>query len=256
MPNGIEGADPRQPLFIEGTSGTAVLMIHGFTSTPGSMFAWAAPLAAAGHTVSVPLLEGHAGQWQDLIGVPYTSWTRTVEAEFDRLASTHKRVVVAGLSMGGALSLHVAAVRRPAAVLLVNPAVAGVPPVAHLARFLAPFLPSTPAIADDIKKDGVREGAYERTPTAAVAQLVRLQKQVRSELPGITAPITLFRSPEDHVVPAAAVRALLNGLTPATRAKLRRVDLHESYHVATLDNDLPLIVQVSLEAINEAGDGA
>ena len=255
MPSPLTTADPRRAYASATRSEVAVLLIHGFTSIPGALFEWAAGLESAGYDVSVPLLEGHGTRWEDLAATRHPAWLRQVEKEYDRLRSTHRQVVVAGMSMGGALALHVAAVRHPAAVLLVNPAVHGLPPLARFARVLAPIMPTTAPVADDIARSGVSEGAYELTPTAGVASLRALQRHVRQELSGVIAPVTLFRSDVDHVVPAASVRALLAGLTPDARLRLRRVALHRSFHVATLDHDAPLILEASLRAIEEATDG-
>ncbi len=252
MSKDISTADTFAAYVHEGRSPVAVLVIHGFTSTPGSVFLWAGAFEAAGYDVSVPLLEGHSSRWEDMIGVPYTAWTGALEREYDRLARSHDHVVVAGISMGGALALHLGAVRRPDAVLLVNPAVDGLPWFAFLSGALAPFLKSTPAIGEDIARPGRRENSYDVTPTAAATELRRLQRAVRRQLPGVVAPITLFHSVQDHVVPPASLRSLLAGLTPAARTRLRRVELHESYHVATLDWDAELINEASVAAVAEA----
>lgn len=252
MPQGVHGANPRQPYFSQGNTGVAVIVQHGFTSVPGSVFPWVDAFERAGHTVSAPLLAGHGTVWQDMIPVDYRQWTTALELEFDRLAATHAHVVVAGISMGGALALHVGAVRRPAAVLVVNPALYPHPLAIRLAGPLKRLIPSTPAVGDDISKVGVTEGAYDRTPTAAAHQLARLETLVRRELPGIEAPVTLFRSDVDHVVSDASVRTLLHGLNADARARVRRVALHRSFHVATVDHDAELIGQVSLERVAEA----
>ncbi|RKW70988.1 alpha/beta hydrolase [Galactobacter caseinivorans] len=252
MPQGIHHADPRQPYFAQGSTGVAVIVQHGFTSVPGSVFPWVQAFEQAGHTVSAPMLAGHGTAWRDMIPVTYPEWTLALEAEFDRLAATHRHVVVAGISMGGALALHLAAVRRPAAVLTVNPALYPHPLALRLAGPLKRWVPSTAAVGDDISKPGVTEGAYERTPTAAAHQLARLEALVRRELPGIEAPLTLFRSDTDHVVSDASVRTLLHGLNPDARARVRRVALHRSFHVATVDHDAELIGRISVERVAEA----
>lgn len=244
------------PLFLQGSTGTAVLVIHGFTSRPSSVAAWGEAIHADAHSVSVPLLPGHGTRWEDMDAVTAEDWVAAVETAYDALAADHERVVVAGLSMGGALALHLGAARTPALILVANPALTFGRRLAHAAPALRRVVRSTPSIGDDIAKGGVTENAYERTPTAAVAQLGRLMRRVRRELPGIQAPIVLFRSDEDHVVPDSSVRALLAGLNPAARARLRRVALHDSLHVATLDNDAGLIEQVSREEIAGLAPGA
>ena len=64
---------------------------------------------------------------------------------------------------------------------------------------------------------------------------------MRRDLGRITCPVLVYRSAEDHVVEPVSGRALLEGCVHAEE----RV-LHESYHVATLDNDAPAIFDGSL----------
>lgn len=243
---------PRRPSTRRPPTKAGVVVLHGFTSVPGSVAPWAEALEAAGHPVSVPLLPGHGTHWRDMHAVPYTAWTSAVEDAYDDLAARTGAVAVAGLSMGGALALHLAAVRRPVAALVVNPGLAPFPWYMRLSPLLRRVVTSTAGIADDIAKPGMSEGAYERTPTAAVAQLLRLEASVRRELRGVVAPVTLFRSATDHVVSEGSVRALRRGLSPAARSLLEVVTLPRSHHVATLDWDADLIAERSLAALDAA----
>jgi carboxylesterase len=224
--------------------GTAALVIHGFTSTPGSIMPWADAFREVGYTVSTPTLPGHGTRWEDLIGVSAQAWMRAAEDAYDALAATHERIVVCGLSMGGALALHLGAVRRPVAVYVVNPALAPYPALTRLTPVLKRVRASVAGIGGDIAKPGSVEPTYERVPLAAVQELVRLEATVRRELRGIAAPVTLFRSDVDHVVSDASVVALRRGLNPAVQ--LREIALHKSLHVATLDHDADLIARHSL----------
>jgi carboxylesterase len=236
------------PFSLRGTGPDAVLLIHGFTSGPRSMRPWADALAAAGLTVSLPLLPGHGTSWHDLAGTPHTAWSRAVLAEFDALQRGHRHVFVAGLSMGGALALQLAARRDVAGVVVVNPGLTFADPAAHLAGVLRHVVASVPAIANDIALPDQDEGAYERTPVAAVHQLAGLFRDTRRALPRITAPVLVYRSRTDHVVPESSVRALRAGFSrrPAGLPPLTVVTLEASYHVATLDHDARRIFDGSI----------
>jgi pimeloyl-ACP methyl ester carboxylesterase len=153
--------------------------------------------------------------------------------------------------MSGTLVLRLAE-QRPAEVaglVLVNPSLGterkdlkyGLP-VLHR------FVPSTPAIGDDIRKPGVTEGAYPRTPLKAAYSLSRLWPLVAADLGRITAPILTYRSRVDHVVEPLSGRLLREG---ARSTEVTEVILEESYHVATLDNDAPAIFAGSLEWVRQ-----
>lgn len=225
-----------------------VAISHGFTGSPQGLRAWASSLAEAGYAVRMPLLPGHGTSWQDLGQCKWTQWHDAFEAAYLELETECDRVFTAGLSMGGALALRVAATRPVAGAILVNPGLVIDDPRAPLAGILKLVLKSTPAIANDILKTGMDEGAYPRTPVAAAYEVNKMFKDTRRLLPQITAPVRVFRSNQDHVASDSSVVALLRGLTHAT-LHLSRLD--NSYHVATLDNDAPGIFRDSAEFIRD-----
>ncbi|WP_372699366.1 alpha/beta hydrolase [Arthrobacter sp. JSM 101049] len=241
---------------VRGRNGAAVLLIHGFTSGPRSMRPWADALLAAGYTVSLPVLPGHGTRWEDLAATGHTAWTAAVEDEFDALAATHHRVFVAGLSMGGTLALHLGIVRAPAGIVLVNPALSMADRTAVLAGAIKRFVASVPAIANDIARPGQDEGAYPRTPVAAVHELRRLIGATRRRLDEVRAPVLAYRSLTDHVVSEPGLDALrreLVGMHPCGLPRLQLRFLERSYHVATLDYDADALFAGSVHFFDRLG---
>jgi len=227
-----------------------VLLVHGFTGTPMSMRPWGEHLAAQGFAVRCPLLPGHGTRWQDCNLTSENDWTEAVGAAFDELGKDVDRVVVAGLSMGGTLAIRLAEVRPDdvAALVLVNPSLMTLRRDAKLLPLLAKVFPGWAPIGSDIKKPGVVEQAYPKLPTRAMLGLSRLWVATRGDLAKITAPLLVFRSREDHVVEPASTEALLAGVSSSDATE---VVLENSYHVATLDNDAPLIFERTAEWIRE-----
>ena len=95
----MQNLAPIEPVYIEGDD-LGFLLIHSFTGTPLTYQRYVNYLAAAGHTVSVPLLKGHGTKPTDLIGVSYRDWIERMEAELERLQQTCSRIFVFLLSMG------------------------------------------------------------------------------------------------------------------------------------------------------------
>ncbi len=138
-----------------------VALSHGFTGSPHGVRAWATvagrrrlrrpDAAASGPRHQLAGAGPHAaGQdWHDAMDAAYLE----LEAECDHVFS-------AGLSMGGALALRIAATRPVAGTVLVNPGLVIDDPRAPLAGILKLVLKSTPAIANDILKPDMDEGAY------------------------------------------------------------------------------------------------
>ena len=225
-----------------------VLVCHGFTGSPASVRPWAEHLNAAGYAVSVPLLPGHCTRWQELNTMTFADWYSEAERAFEKLQSECDQVFVAGLSMGAFIGLKLAVEkgREVAGLILVNPAIHSERKDVKLLPVLKHVVPAFPAIGNDIKKPGMDERAYRKTPLKAIASLFAEFKAVRPRLAEVTQPLLMLRSREDHVVDPSSGRIIMS--TVSSRDLEERI-LEESYHVATLDNDAETIYADSVEFI-------
>ncbi len=222
-----------------------MLLCHGFTGTPQSMRAWGEHLAAAGYSVRCPRLPGHGTRWQELNRTRWPDWYGTVEAELRGLLERGQPVFVFGLSMGGTLALRLAQAHpEVAGLVLVNPSLTTDRRDARLLSVLSRVVPTVAGVAGDIKKPGMTEVGYRRTPLRAAASLQQLWRVVRADLGSVRQPVLLFRSSIDHVVEASSAVALQAGLGAAD---FTEVLLDNSFHVATLDNDAPTIFTGSVD---------
>jgi carboxylesterase len=225
-----------------------VLVSHGFTGQPASVKPWGEHLAEQGYAVEVPRLPGHGTTWREMNATTWDDWYGELARVFDRLCLDNDAVVVGGLSMGGALSLRLAADHpdRISGVVVVNPAVATERFDVKLLPVLKHLVPSMPGIVDDIKKEGVTEHGYPRVPLKAAASMFGAWPALTTELPKITAPLLYFRSTVDHVVDELS-EPLITGKVSSTDVEVVR--LADSYHVATLDNDAPQIFAGSADFV-------
>ena len=241
----LPGAEP----FAADGSEVGVLLSHGFTGSPQSLRPWAAHLAAAGLTVRLPRLPGHGTRWQDLNDTRWPDWYGELERAFDDLRGRCRQVFGMGLSMGGTLVIRLAE-QRPAEVaglVLVNPSLGTErKDVKYALPLLHRVVPSLAGIGSDIRKPGVTELAYARTPLRAMHSLSRLWPLVVADLGLVTAPVLLYRSRVDHVVEPMSGRLLRDG---ASSTEVTEVILDDSYHVATLDHDGPAIFAGSLDFV-------
>ena len=194
-------------------SKVGVLLVHGFTGSPRSMRPWADHLAAAGLTVSLPLLPGHGTRWQDMQQTRWEDWYAEVDRELRALADRCEQVFVCALSMGGALALRLAAQHGDAVsgLVLVNPSVRSDNPASVLLPALRHLVPSLPGITDDIALEGATEGGYDRTPLRALRSLTKLWAITRADLARLDQPILIYRSAVDHVVEPASTTLLHSG---------------------------------------------
>ncbi|MCD4524952.1 carboxylesterase [Nocardioides sp. cx-173] len=221
-----------------------VLLSHGFTGQPASIKPWGEHLGALGYAVSVPRLPGHGTTWQECNTTTWDDWYGELTRAFDALCLENDAVVVGGLSMGGALSLRLAAdhADQVSGLVLVNPAVATRRLDVKLLPVLKHVVPSFPGLANDIKRAGADERGYDRTPLKAIHSLMRAWPPLVADLPKVTCPILYLRSTVDHVVDEAS-QPLITGKVSSRDVTV--VTLTDSYHVATLDNDAPRIFDES-----------
>ena len=225
-----------------------VLLVHGFTGSPASMRPWGEFLHSKGYSVRVPLLPGHGTHPEDLNKVKWQEWPAKVEFELGELRKSCDVIFLVGLSMGGGTVLNVAASHNEAlkGLILVNPMihVKGVP--VELAFFLSRLQKMRTSVGDDIKRPGVTEWGYDALPTRGVYQLLKMLRITRRNLPKITIPVQLFHSVEDHTLPVTNTEIILSEIGSINKT---RIELVNSYHVATMDYDQELIFQNSLTFI-------
>lgn len=232
-----------------------VLLCHGFTGSPQSLRPWAEYLAERGLTVSLPLLPGHGTRWQDMAITTWQDWYAEVERELYALRERCDQVFVFGLSMGGALTLRLAAKHGEAisGLVLVNPAnkVHGLsqyalPVARHLVR-------TTKGLTSDIAKEGVEEVGYDRVPLHSAHSLRRFFRLVDAELPQVTQPLVILHSPQDHVVPPADSARILGRVSSTD---VTEILLEQSFHVATLDHDAERIFEESYAFVGRLAPSA
>jgi carboxylesterase len=232
----------------DGSAEVGVLLCHGFTGSPISMRPWADHLVEQGWSVRLPLLPGHGTHWRDANRTTWNDWYAEVERAYDKLQARCDKVFAVGLSMGATLVLRLAQQKGEdlSGVVVVNPTVTMPRRDAMLLPVAGRILSNFPAIGNDIRKPGVTEGAYERTPLKAALSLKQLQRAVRTDLAKVTQPLLLLHSADDHVVPPINSAIVYAGISSADK---REVVLTDSYHVATLDHDAERIFDESDEFI-------
>lgn len=232
----LQGAEP----FYYKGSPKGVLLLHGFTGTPQSLRGLAEELKTEGYSVNLPLLPGHGTKKEDMLGLVYADWYEASEKALEQLKNSCEKVAVGGLSMGGTLAINLL-INHPeiSCGFVVNPLIE--PPdesVMTLLRSLeAAGEKFTLAVGSDIKKEGVSELCYDATPVKEVLSLIESAAKLKKDISKITAPVLILVSTEDHVVNNESSKKLAELLGDLARVCY----LENSFHVATLDNDAPLI---------------
>src|SRR6185503_16091117 len=91
----------------EGSHG--VLLLHGFGDTPQTLSLLARRLAKSGYGVYAPLLPGHGRSMDAFRKSRADEWINAARDALSRMRDRYQTVSVVGLSMGGAISVIIAA---------------------------------------------------------------------------------------------------------------------------------------------------
>ena len=222
------------------TASTGAVVVHGFTGNPASMRGVAEALAAAGFHVEMPLLPGHGTVVDDMLPTRWADWVGRGRGRLPAPRQRAEHIVVAGLSMGGALTLRLGAD---------HPEIAG--SGLHQPRRPSRNRPRSsrccaemvdggtavmPGIGSDIADPDAKETAYEGTPIEPLLSLLvdglaplgdRVPRRMRMPL--------LLLTPRRRTTSSSRCNG--DFLAEHYGGPVERVSLERSYHVATQDYD-------------------
>jgi carboxylesterase len=236
----LPGAEP----FQRDGGPLGALLIHGFTGSPASTRPLAEWLAEQGLSVIAPRLPGHGTHWEDLAKTQWTDWEAEAVGALKDLASRCADVMVVGVSVGGAMAVHLAATHpdEVRCVAVINAYIHD--PRLAMAPVVRLFTRTKKLRTNDINKPGQDEVAYDRAPVVTLSSLGQLLKKAESELPDVRQPLLVFSAPQDHLVKPANSELIMR---KAGSTDKELIPLPNSYHVATLDHDAELIRERILE---------
>jgi len=227
-----------------------VLVLHGFLGNLKTIEYQVQFFRTQGFLVEAPSLRGHNTVYKDLDKVKFTDWIEDAESAYKNLSLKANKVFVFGLSMGGALALHLEAQHvEISGGILVNHALSLYPnwklKFLPIIKYFVKYIYSP---GSDIKDKTQKNLAYDYIPTGALLEFLRLISLVKKELPLVNQPQLIFKSIEDHVIPQDSVEITLKSISSKQKEV---VFLKNSYHVATADFDKDIICEKSIEFINK-----
>lgn len=232
----------------------AVLMVHGFTGSPASIRPWAEGLHSHGFTVKVPRLPGHGTSWEEMNQTSWQDWFDAVETAFLELKKRHRRIFIAGFSMGGALSIRLTAKRSREieGLILVNPSIGDNRNFMKLVPVLKYLIPSLKGRDTDVARPNPPRHSYGRTPLKALHSLQKLWRIVQSDLEKIDSPLMIGYSINDHVVHPRNSELVIENVASVD---IREVIFERSFHNVALDHDLEQLVDESRQFIEDVLSG-
>lgn len=226
------------PISVAGRS-PRVLAFHGFTGTPQEVALVVDVARELGLGAEAPLLPGHGGRVSELAPLRFADWLAAAEQDYVRLAERGP-VVVAGLSMGALLALHLAA-KYPSTTLGViaisNAMWLNSPwpswPLKLIDRLALPDFwlgKSAPDLGDAEQR--ARHLTYNAQPIRAAISLLRAGEALADELHHVKAKTLILHGALDAVAPVQ------NAFRVAVRlgtVEKRTVIFERSRHILTRD---------------------
>lgn len=227
-----------------------VLLIHGFTGTPAHMRPLGEALGREGYTVLGVRLRGHGTQIADMELCKWSDWLRDVRDGFHRLAARCDQIYVAGLSMGGVLSLILAQEQPLAAVISICAPVRLANRTAYLtpaARFFVRYQYGNP---NPEHTPGPYDLGYRDTPIRCVPHLLRLMRMAEGGMHRVTCPLLIVRSGMDRTVRADSAQILYDRATRCTHKRI--LELPNSRHVCTIEPEFDALYAAVSEHFRQA----
>jgi carboxylesterase len=238
------------PFDLPGRGPAAALCLHGLTGTPYEVRPLGEALALAGVRALGPALPGHNETPQRLARVSHREWLDAARAALHDLRNRHEHVFVVGVSMGGLLSLALAAEEPVDAMVVVGTPLRFSRAVSTLVPLARPFVPFLrKRVGSDIRDPDARarHPSYDVMPLASVNELMRLQRLVRKGLASVRAPILVAHGAHDRTAAPADAQAIHAGVASKERALLV---LESSAHVATVDYDAVRLARATAEFLS------
>jgi len=247
----------------------AVLLLHGLTGTPLELRWVARDFAKANYDVYFPILPGHCSSLEELKKTKWEDLYNFAKDFYLDLKAKYKEVYVAGLCVGGMLSLMLG---------MEFPDIDGVGSWAPAMgidgwaipwyRFLLPLGLYTPlkyiyywkekepyGIKNEamrkkiisMMKNGENQGAYDKIPSYTILELKRMSKYIKRRINLLRAPFILIHSKEDDLSSIKGAKYIYEK-APSQIKKF--VELSNSYHIITMDNEKGIVSKETIAFFN------
>lgn len=229
-----------QPFLLEGQKRNGkthgVLLLHGFTGTAAHMRLLGQTLHDRGFTVMGVNLPGHGTTMDDMAKCTWQDWLDAAREAFLSLKQRCDYVSVAGLSMGGCLSLILAETMQPTAIAPISAPMGTQLPL-WLATLIRPILPTIwwkNRDGDLIPMVNEYDCGYQGFRSGCARHLDRLIKLARRDLHAVSCPVLVVQSHADETITPDSAEVILSGVSSERKGVLW---LEDAPHVCTITRE-------------------
>lgn len=243
-----------------------VLLVHGYSGTPGEVSELAFQLAQANITVAVPQLAGHCSSYRELKKTNWQDWYASVKKAFDLLSQHCEKIFVAGLSAGSLLALNLSLEKpeRISGVILLSPVffydgwnisrwqrkfnsviIHSYLRYIYKVQDKAPYGIKNEAIRESIaallahgKEKNIAKTGNMVVPALGLYEVDKLIKYIQDKLSCVTSPTLVVHSLDDDMASYKNAEYVKKHIGSEL---VEIVYLNNSYHIITLDNEKELV---------------
>jgi esterase/lipase len=226
----------------------AVLLIHGFLSSPAELRSLGERLHAAGCHVLGVRLKGHGTSPWDLRERNWHEWKESVARGYDIVKALSQSVHIVGFSTGGLLALEHAANKPQQRIKTVTSVCAPVDfhnknmvfvPLMHHANKLVSWVNSEGIMPFTPNEPENPEVNYQHIPLRALYQLTQFIHHLRATTLTINARVFLYQGNRDPVV------------NPSSIGVLNKLIVAEHKSVITLDSDVHGVIYRNIDHVQQ-----
>lgn len=236
---------------LDGSDDDAVVLTHGYAGTPAHFRPLAAELNSTGLTVIVPRLAGHGTTMEDMAQTTAEDWVASTRQAIAEVAN-HKRVHLAGLSMGGLISLVLAAEVGATTVSTINSPVIVRGKTLYATPVTRWFIKKVewpdqgmPDLDEEVQQYWLTYPGFYTSTTGGLLSLMRNAVVAARKL---DIPSLVIQSKTDEAVDPRSAKILHRLLGDNARLFW----LERSLHVAPLDRERDRIAAALLRRISES----
>lgn len=241
----VNDASLLEPIFIKNKNeGRALLLIHGFASSPAVYRELLPGISSEYAAISCPLLSGHGESFVDFASSRANNWLKSAADAYYSLLQEYSEVDIMALSLGGLLACEISKDIPPKNLYLLAPAIKlrGCTSMslllAQALRFLG--LKKIKNKAGNIYTSGNQEISYRYLPLNAIIEILSFVKDYKFVVPNCHIEVFLGRF--DEVVDSAAIANLFVNIDCANVHWLEN-----SAHILPLDGDRDIIINKVLD---------
>jgi carboxylesterase len=215
----LQGAGP---FYFEGNN-LGILMIHG---GGGGTCADLKPLAEelhskGGYTVNVPLLPGYGTTPEDLKKATISDWKSSLDEQLSKIREKCDKIIVGGHSMGGALTLILAAKYNFDGIFTICVPIG-------IKRFLFHFVPLFKIFVkyhsintEQFKKEtNGKWVGYNKIPLNIASKMKKIMKEAKESLMYINCPTLIFQGCLDSEIKRNSIDYIFENINSITKKKI------------------------------------